>query len=152
MRDIDAAAGPEQEHLPILASCSCSGPASVTFRSMRNDIEVYFNSRCSKCRTLVKLLTERGLEVGYRHYLDSPLSREEIEVLLEKLGLVDPAQIVRKEEAVYTELGLASATRAGLMNALARHPILLERPIVCRNGKAVIARPPELAFALLESD
>ena len=119
---------------------------------MRNDIEIYFNSGCSKCRKLGELLEERGLKVEYRHYLDSPLSREEIEVLLEKLGLADPAQIVRQKEAVYTELGLATATRKGLIDALTQHPVLLERPIVSRNGKAIIARPPELALALLDND
>jgi arsenate reductase len=65
------------------------------------------------------------------------------------LGLEDPRLMMRTGEAVYSELGLASANGAELLDAIVAHPVLLERPIFVHDGRAVIGRPPERVLELL---
>jgi arsenate reductase len=65
-----------------------------------------------------------------------------------KLGIDDPREMMRTGESVYRELGLADASSDELLEAMATHPILVERPIVIVGDRAVIARPPERALEL----
>ncbi|HLF40119.1 MAG TPA: arsenate reductase (glutaredoxin) [Acidimicrobiia bacterium] len=111
---------------------------------------VWFNPRCSKCRTTEGILAERGVEADYVRYLESAPTREELERVLALLGTDDPRAIVRTGEPVYSELGLAAAGRDALLDALTEHPILIERPIVIRGSRAVIGRPPERVLELLD--
>ena len=108
-----------------------------------NDVLVYFNPNCSKCRGARDLLDERGVEAEYFRYLDEAPARPELERVMVMLGTDDPRQMMRTGEAVYAELGLAEAGRDALLDAMVAHPILIERPIVIRGDRAVIARPPE---------
>jgi arsenate reductase (glutaredoxin) len=114
-----------------------------------NDLSVWFNPNCSKCRTVQGILTEKGIEADYVRYLDQAPTREQIEAVLTKLGTDDPRAIVRTGEAVYKELGLAGADRDALLDAMVANPILIERPIVIRGDQAVIGRPPENVLGLL---
>ena len=113
------------------------------------DLTVWFNPNCSKCRTVQGILTERGVDADYVRYLDQAPSRADIEAVLSRLGTDDPRTIVRKGEPIYTELGLAGAGRDALLDAMVAHPILIERPIVIRGERAVIGRPPENVLELL---
>lgn len=113
------------------------------------DVVIWHNPRCSKSRGALALLDEQGADVEQVRYLDTPPSRAEIERVLELIGTDDPRAIMRTGEPVYTELGLATADRDGLLDAMVAHPILIERPIVIRGDRAVVARPPELALDLL---
>lgn len=81
---------------------------------------------------------------------DTP-SRAQLEDVLRMLGTDDPRAMVRTGESVYKELKLADASRDELIDAMVAHPILVERPIVIRDGRAVIARPPEKLLELLKS-
>lgn len=110
-------------------------------------IRIYHNNRCSKSRATLALLEGREVEVV--NYLDTPPNAVELKQLLKLLGI--PArQLLRGGEAVYKELGLAAALDdEALIAAMAAHPILIERPIVVANGKAVIGRPPESVLAIL---
>lgn len=119
---------------------------------MSDDLTVWFNPRCSKCRTAEGILAERGVEATYVRYLESAPTREDLERVLRLLGTDDPRAITRTGEAVYTELGLAGASRDELLDALAAHPILIERPIAIRGDRAVVARPPERIIELLDGD
>ena len=110
---------------------------------------VWFNPSCSKCRGTRELLDERGVGATYFRYLEDAPSRAEIERVIGLLGITDPREMMRTGEAVYSELGLASADRDGLIAAMVEHPILIERPIVVIGDRAVIARPPERVFELL---
>jgi arsenate reductase len=114
------------------------------------DVCVWFNQSCSKCRGARDLLTERGADVGYLNYLDDTPSRAELERVMGLLGIDDPRQMMRTGEAVYRALGLADADRDRLLEAMVEHPILIERPIVIRGDRAVIARPPEKLLDLLD--
>ncbi|MCU1448567.1 MAG: Arsenate reductase [Acidimicrobiales bacterium] len=109
----------------------------------QDDVLVYFNPNCSKCRGARDLLDEKGVEADYFRYLDSAPSRPELERVMGLLGIDDPRQMMRTGESVYKELGLASAERDELLDAMVANPMLIERPIVIRGDKAVIARPPE---------
>ena len=104
---------------------------------------LYYNPACSKCRTAAGLLEDAGIDAELVHYLDAPPTVEALEGLMAMLGIDDPREMMRTGEAVYAELGLESAAGADLLAAIAIHPILLERPIYVRDGRAVIARPPE---------
>jgi len=114
------------------------------------DVTVWFNPACSKCRTVQGLLAERGVDAEYFRYLERAPGRAEIEAVLAKLGTDDPRTIMRPGEAVYKDLGLAGADREALLDAMVAHPILIERPIVIRGDRAVIGRPPENVLELLD--
>jgi arsenate reductase len=113
------------------------------------DLSIYYNPRCSKCRTAQGLLAERGIEAEVVSYLDEPPTVAQLVVLMSQLGISDPRQMMRTGEAVYAERGLAGVQGDALLAEVATHPILLERPIVVKDGRAVIARPPERLLELL---
>jgi len=115
-------------------------------------LTVYFNPNCSKCRGARDLLDERGSKADYLRYLDATPPRAELERVLGLLGLGDPRRMMRTGEAIYKELdlGAAKVTRDQLLDAMVEHPILIERPIVIRGERAVIARPPEKLLDLLD--
>jgi arsenate reductase (glutaredoxin) len=114
------------------------------------ELSIYFNPRCSKCRTARGLLADRDVDARIIEYLRTPPTVAELRVLMDQLGLREPRGMMRTGEGVYAELGLAEVSGDALLEAIATHPILLERPIVVYRGRAVIARPPELLLTLLE--
>ena len=114
-----------------------------------DDVTIWHNPRCSKSRGALTILGELGVEPAVVRYLDVAPSRAELEAVLRKLGTDDPRAIVRTGEAVYGELGLAAADRDALLDALAAHPVLIERPIVIVGDRAVVGRPPERVRELL---
>jgi arsenate reductase len=112
--------------------------------------EVYFNPACSKCRELRANLEERGMAATYREYLVDAPKREELVRVLRLLGFDDPRKMMRTSDALYEELGLASAGHEALLDAMAANPRLIERPIVIIGSRAVIARPPQKVEELLQ--
>jgi arsenate reductase len=115
-----------------------------------DEVTIWHNPRCSKSRGALALLTERGIEPNVRRYLDDAPTRAELDQVLRELGTDDPRAITRTGERLYRELGLADADRDALLDALAEHPVLIERPIVVHGGRAVVGRPPERVVELLE--
>jgi len=111
---------------------------------------VFFNPECGSCRTAQGILEERGIEADYIRYLENAPTRADLEDVLVKLGTDDPRDIVRTKEPVYAELGLDSADRDQLLDAMAANPILIQRPIVISGDRAVVARPPERLLELLD--
>ena len=106
------------------------------------------NPRCSKSRAAHAVLTERGVAFVERRYLEDPLDRAELAALRERIGR-PAAEWVRSGEAVYAGAGLTA--RSGdeqILDAIAAHPILLERPILVRGARAVVGRPPESVLEL----
>jgi arsenate reductase len=99
----------------------------------------------------VDLLRERGVEFDVIEYLKTPLDRATFERLLDLLP-DPPAELVRKDKR-FKELGLDPAdyvTREQVLGVLLEHPELMQRPIVVRGARAVIARPSEKVLALLD--
>lgn len=90
------------------------------------------------------LLREHGFEPQIIEYLKTPLNVATLAQLLELLGL-EARALLRKQEPEYAALGLNApgVTTPALLAAMAAHPVLIERPIVVANGRAVIGRPPE---------
>ncbi len=106
--------------------------------------KIYHNPRCSKSRQALQLLRDRGFEVEIVDYLKTPPDGAAVRHLLQMLALA-PRDLMRKQEKEYKELGLHDPDLDAevLIDALVEHPRLLERPIVVKDGAAVIGRPPE---------
>ncbi|MGD2129729.1 MAG: arsenate reductase (glutaredoxin) [Lysobacterales bacterium] len=111
---------------------------------------ILHNPRCSKSRATLELLRERGIEPEISLYLEQPPSAAELRSILKKLG-IGARQLLRKGEAEYRELNLKDETlsESQLIEAMAKHPRLIERPIVLANGKAALGRPPESVLEIL---
>ena len=112
---------------------------------------LYYNPACSKCRTAQGILSDAGVEAELVRYLDAPPTVPELRALMAMLEIDDPRDMMRTGEAAYRDLELGTAGADELLEAVATHPILLERPIFVRDGRAVIARPPERVQELLTS-
>jgi arsenate reductase len=114
------------------------------------DLTLYHNPRCSKSRGALELLEARGLTPNIVRYLETPLNAAQIKALLGKLG-ISARQLLRTGEDEYKMLQLAdeSLSEAQLIDAIAQHPKLMERPILEVGDKAVIGRPPENVLELL---
>ncbi|MET0371034.1 MAG: arsenate reductase (glutaredoxin) [Sphingobium sp.] len=104
---------------------------------------IWHNPRCSKSRQALAILQETpGVDVDIYEYLKAAPARGKIEAVLAKAD-VAPSQAVRKGEDVVRDIGLDTSDDAAVLDAMAAHPILIERPIVITAKGAVIARPPE---------
>lgn len=119
---------------------------------MSDDACLYFNPACSNCRGARALLDEREVPVRIVEYLTERPRRAELERLMGMLGIADPREMMRSKEPQYAELGLATAGHDALLDAIVAHPILLQRPILVRGERAIIARPPERLLELLTED
>ena len=114
------------------------------------DLTLYHNPRCSKSRGALELLEARGLTPTVVRYLETPLSAAQLRDLLAKLN-ISARQLLRSGEDEYKALNLAdcSLTEAQLIDAMAAHPKLIERPILVAGEQAVIGRPPEKILEIL---
>lgn len=115
-----------------------------------SDVTIYHNPRCSKSRQTLALLEENGVEPEIVLYLETPPAAAELKDLLGKLE-IPPRQLLRKGEEEYKSLGLADDSLGDdvLIDAMAAHPKLIERPIVVKGQRAVLGRPPENVLELL---
>lgn len=113
-------------------------------------VKIYHNPRCSKSRRALELLTNRGLEPEIVEYLRNPLSSQELKEILELLDK-EPRQLLRTGESAYSENNLDDPRLDAeqIVEAMIAHPILIERPIVVSNGRAVVGRPPEKVLEIL---
>lgn len=114
------------------------------------DLTLYHNPRCSKSRSTLQLLEDRGVQPTLVRYLETPPTAEQLRDLLSKLG-ISARQLLRTGEDEYRELNLANTalSDADLIDAMAAHPRLIERPILVAGDRAVIGRPPENVLELL---
>lgn len=111
---------------------------------------IYHNPKCSKSRQTLELLKEKGVTPTIIEYLKTPPTPETLKEILSQLRMA-PRDLMRKKEDLYTELKLdnPSLSEDDLINAMTKHPILIERPIVFANGKAALGRPPEQVLDIL---
>jgi len=110
---------------------------------------IYHNPRCSKSQQTLQLCEEAGSEIEVVEYLKTPLDEVILRDLLKKLDK-SVHEVVRTKEEVYSQLNLSSeSTEEEIIAAIIKYPVLLERPIVVKDDKAVIGRPPENVKALL---
>jgi arsenate reductase (glutaredoxin) len=113
-------------------------------------VTIYHNPRCSKSRETLALLEARGISPRVIEYLKTPPDRATIAALLRKLG-ISARELVRRKEAEFVTLGLDApgVTEDALIDAMASHPRLIERPIVVVDRRARIGRPPEAVLEIL---
>jgi len=107
------------------------------------------NPRCRKSRETLQLLHSKGLQPEIVEYLDQVPTPKEIRNLLEKLGL-KAEDLVRKNEALYrSKFKDKDYSEAEWVNILSDHPRLIERPILVKDNRAALGRPPENVLRIL---
>lgn len=118
--------------------------------AQKNLLQIYHNPRCSKSRETLELLRSRGLQPQIIEYLKEPPDEQALDQLLQQLGM-EPRQLMRQKEDLYTELGLHQGvhSRQELIRLMAEHPVLIERPIVVCGERARLGRPPARVLEIL---
>ncbi|MEE4659794.1 MAG: arsenate reductase (glutaredoxin) [Halieaceae bacterium] len=113
-------------------------------------LKIYHNPRCSKSRQTLQLLQEHAMAPQVVEYLKTPPSPQELADVLHMLGLA-PRELMRRKEAEYKSSGADNPelSDAELIELMVAHPKLIERPIVIKDGKAAIGRPPEQVLDIL---
>lgn len=109
---------------------------------------IYHNPKCSTSRKTLELLRHNGIEPDVVHYLKTPPSRTELQEMIRAAG-IDVRTAVRKRESLYAELALADANDDQLLDAMAEHPILIERPFVVTPKGTRLARPVDAVREIL---
>jgi arsenate reductase len=112
---------------------------------------VYHNPACSKSRGALEILHDRGVDADVVEYLKAPPDRAALERILD--AIPDPPSALVRDDKRFAELGLDRAdyeAREAVIGLLLEHPELMERPVVFRGERAVIARPSEKVLELLD--
>ena len=107
-------------------------------------ITVYQKPTCTTCRQVYQALKEEGIDFEAVNYYLEPIPKKKLRELLAKMGL-GAAELLRKKEPIYKELKLdeKKLSEEELIDLMAQHPDLIERPIVEKGAKAILARPAE---------
>lgn len=114
------------------------------------DITIYHNARCGTSRNALAAIREAGHEPQVVDYLATPLSREQLRELIAAAGL-PVREAIRSKEAAFAELGLDAPGTGdeALLDAMAAHPVLLNRPFVVTPKGTRLCRPYELVKEIL---
>jgi arsenate reductase len=115
-----------------------------------NDIIIYHNPRCSKSKATLELITSMGITPIVKLYLEEQISYDELSNILDKLNIT-PRELLRKNESLYKKYDLDNniLDDAEIIKLMIENPILIERPIVIRNKRAIIGRPPENVLKII---
>ena len=106
-------------------------------------MKIYHNNRCSKSREGLEILKKSNQQFEIVNYLDTPPTIKELKEILKMLGIT-PIQLVRKNESIWKEKYKdKDLDTEAIIKAMVENPKLIERPIIVKNNKAVIGRPPE---------
>jgi arsenate reductase len=117
-----------------------------------SQVTIWHNPRCSKSRQALAILDELETPKDVIKYLEEHPSKEQIKNIFKMLGYKSPRDMMRTKEDIYKELNLKEETDdEKLFEAMAQNPKLIERPIVIKGDKAIIARPPESVTEFLNS-
>ena len=112
-------------------------------------IQIYHNSRCSKSRKCLSLIENSGKKFEVIKYLENPPTISELTNLISKLG-IEPIDLVRKKEKLWIENYKNKVLSSNeLIEIMSKNPILIERPIVIKGNKAVVARPIEKSLEII---
>ncbi len=107
-------------------------------------LTIYQKPTCSTCRNVVRHLHDEGIEFVSINYYEAPFSVQALKELCKKMG-ISPRELLRTKEAMYRELNLAEGkfTDNELLGLMVQHPELIQRPIIVKGKKAILARPME---------
>ena len=113
-------------------------------------ITIYQKPTCSTCRKVLKLVEESGQPFTAINYYEKPLTKTRLKELLKKGGL-KAKDVMRAKEDIYKTLGLAKTDKSEdeLIDLMIKHPDLLQRPLVEKGEKVIMARPPEIIEDIL---
>ncbi len=111
-------------------------------------VTIYHNPRCGKSRGTLALLRERGIKPLVIEYLTCPPSAEQLKRILSLLGM-SPRELLRRKEAKEAGLDDPNLSDQALIAGMAANPVVIERPIVIKDGKAALGRPPEKVLEIL---
>jgi len=113
-------------------------------------IQIYHNNSCTKSRQALQQLENSGKDFDVIFYLETPPDQTQLKDLIQKLE-IKPFELIRKTEKIFTENYKGKTlTDDEWVNAMVKHPILIERPIVVKGDKAVIARPTDRIKEILD--
>lgn len=114
------------------------------------NIQIWHNPKCSKSRSALELLQTKGINANVVKYLETIPTKEQLKDILSKLK-ISAKELLRTGEDIYKELNLKDINdEEKLIEIMVQNPILIERPIIIRENKAVIARPIENLEDLLK--
>ena len=115
-----------------------------------SDVTIYQKPTCSTCRQAVQILKESGKPFTAINYYEQPFTKSQLKALLKKAKL-SPRDVLRTKEDVYRDLGLAKKTLSDeeLIELMLKHPDLIQRPILEKGEKALLARPAETLKTIL---
>ena len=107
-------------------------------------ITIYQKPTCTTCRAVYAALKEAGVDVDSVDYYTDPISKTKLRELLKKMGM-KPRDLLRTKEEIYKKLRLGERELSddAIVDAMIAHPDLIQRPIVEKGGRAILARPPE---------
>ena len=116
----------------------------------KSKVTIYHNPRCSKSRQTLQLLRDEGVDPNIVEYLKASLTEAALSKLVKQLG-VDPFDLIRRNEQPYKDLNLAAKKddAKAMIQAMVKHPVLIQRPIVVKGAKAALGRPPEDVLKIL---
>ena len=106
------------------------------------NITIWYNPHCGTCQKVRSAVEAKGYTPRLIEYLKTPPSVNDIDDVCRKAG-IEPQDLARKKEPVYAEVAARCRTRREWIEALHDHPVLIERPVVIVDGRAIVARPPE---------
>ena len=114
------------------------------------ELTIYQKPTCSTCRQAVQLLRESGKPFTTINYYETPFTKAKLKSLLKRAGL-SPKDIVRTKEDIFVNLGLAKKNLSDdeWLDMMVAHPDLIQRPIVEKGEKVILARPAETVKKLL---
>jgi len=125
-------------------------PHTDGFMADTDTLLVYEKPTCTTCRKMIRLLKERGVEFERLDYFIDPIPKQKLKELLAKMRL-GPRDLLRTREKAYKELGLKDPgiSDPEILDALVKHPELIQRPIIEKGDRAVLGRPVERVLELL---
>lgn len=112
-------------------------------------MEIWHNKRCSKSRNAIQLLEEKNVQYDVFYYLDTPPDEQQIRAVVEKLGIKAEDLIRRGEKEFKEHFKGRKLSENEWIEAMAKFPKLIERPILIKGDKAAIGRPTENLLDLL---
>jgi arsenate reductase len=109
-----------------------------------NRITIYHKPSCSTCRQAVQILKDSGQAFTAINYYDQPFTKAQLKELLKQAGL-SPHEVLRTKEDIYKALQLAKKSLSDdeVLDLMVKHPDLIQRPIIQKGGKALLARPAD---------
>ena len=117
---------------------------------MTDKVIIFHNPRCSKSRACLELITSMGITPRVKLYLDEIITNDELNNILRMLG-IKPRELLRKSEEEYKTYNLDDNKLEDeeIIKIIIENPILIQRPLVIANNSAIIGRPPENIFKIL---